>query len=90
MVAWYDYTPGENTLTFWRTRSGVEVNFVLHGPLGFWAIEVKNTNHISLEDYPEAKTIFLHRRTDRLMKGNIFSLPCAEFLSRLKPNQPLI
>ncbi len=99
LVAWCDYTPGENTLAFWRTRSGVEVDFVLHSPLGFWAIEVKNSRNISLddlrhlkiflEDYPEAKAIFLYRGTDRLMKGNILCMPCSEFLSNLKPNQSL-
>ncbi|HEX4840425.1 MAG TPA: AAA family ATPase [Rhabdochlamydiaceae bacterium] len=97
--AWCDYTSGENTLSFWRTRSGVEVDFILHSPLGFWAIEVKNTRQISgddlrhlnifLEDYPEAKAIFLYRGTDRLMKGNVLCLPCSEFLLKLKPNQKL-
>ncbi len=97
--AWCDYTSGENVLTFWRTRSGVEVDFVLHGPLGFWAVEVKNSRHISaedlrhlkifLEDYPEAKAIFLYRGTDRLMKGNILCMPCSEFLLNLKPNQSI-
>lgn len=100
LVAWCDYTEGENNLTFWRTRSGVEVDFVLHSPLGFWAIEVKNTRNISLddlrhlkifqEDYPEAKLLFLYRGTDRLMKGNILCMPCSEFLSNLKPNQSII
>jgi predicted AAA+ superfamily ATPase len=100
LKAWCDYTAGENTLSFWRTRSGVEVDFVLHSPLGFWAIEVKNTRNISLddlrhlkifqEDYPEAKAIFLHRGTDRLMKGNILCMPCSEFLSNLKPNQSIL
>ncbi|MBP7073866.1 MAG: ATP-binding protein [Rhabdochlamydiaceae bacterium] len=100
LLAWCDYTPGENNLTFWRTRSGVEVDFVLHSPLGFWAIEVKNTRNISLddlrhlkifqEDYPEAKLLFLYRGTDRLMKGNILCMPCSEFLSNLKPNQSIV
>lgn len=99
LMAWRDYTAGENTLAFWRTRSGVEVDFVLHGPLGFWAIEVKNSRQISLndlrhlkiflEDYPEAKAIFLYRGTDRLMKGNILCMPCSEFLLNLKPNQKI-
>ncbi len=100
LAAWCDYTSGENTLSFWRTRSGVEVDFVLHSPLGFWAIEVKNSLTISLndlrslktflEDYPEAKGIFLYRGTDRLRKGNILCIPCSEFLSNLKPNQSLL
>ena len=99
LKAWCDYTAGENTLAFWRTRSGVEVDFVVHSPLGFWAIEVKNSRNISLddlrhlkifhEDYPEAKLIFLYRGTDRVMKGNILCIPCSEFLANLKPNQSI-
>lgn len=99
LLAWCDYTSEEHTLTFWRTRSGVEVDFVVHGPLGLWAIEVKNTRNISpddlrhlkifLEDYPEAKAILLYRGTDRVMKGNILCMPCSEFLSNLKPNKKL-
>ena len=99
LVAWCDYTVGENTLAFWRTRSEVEVDFVLHSPLGLWAIEVKNTRNISAadlrhlkifrEDYPEAKAIFLYRGTDRLMKDDILCMPCSEFLANLKPNEPI-
>ena len=100
LQAWCDYTSGENSLTFWRTRSGVEVDFVLHSSLGLWAIEVKNNRSLSLndlrplkiflEDYPEAKAIYLYRGTDRLMKGNILCMPCSEFLSKLKPNQGIL
>lgn len=100
LLAWCDYTSGEHSLAFWRTRSGVEVDFVLHGPLGFWAIEVKNSKQISgndlrslnsfLQDYPEAKAIFLYRGQERLLKGNILCMPCSEFLQRCKPGAPLL
>lgn len=98
--AWIDYTTEPHSLTFWRTKSGVEVDFVLHGALGFWAIEVKNASTIhphdlrSLttfrEDYPEAKGIFLYRGKDRLLKNNILCLPCEEFLLALQPNQGIL
>lgn len=100
LYAWKDYTEGKHVLHFWRTRSGVEVDFVLFGPLGFWAIEVKNSPHIHpgdirplesfLEDYPEAKALFLYRGKERLLKGKVLCLPCEEFLSQLRPNQDLI
>lgn len=71
LKAWKDYTTEKHTLPFWRTRSGVEVDFVLLGPLGFWAIEVKNSDRILpadlrslnsfLEDYPEATAWLLYR-----------------------------
>ncbi|MBS0634715.1 MAG: ATP-binding protein [Verrucomicrobia bacterium] len=99
LVAWKDYTNAKHTLNFWRTRSGVEVDFILFGPLGFWAIEVKNSKTISLddlkpleafmEDYPEAKGIFLYRGQERLYKKNILCMPVEAFLTSLTPNKSL-
>ncbi len=98
--AWIDYTKDSHNLAFWRTKSGVEVDFVVHGPLGFWAIEVKNSATIHpedirslenfLEDYPEAKAIFLYRGTDRLMRKNVLCIPCDEFLLALQPNKEIL
>lgn len=100
LVAWADYTSAKHEVSFWRTRSGTEVDFVVFGPLGFWAIEVKNAEKIRLEDlkglsafhddYPEAQAIFLYRGKDRLLKNNILCLPCDEFLKGVYPNKPLI
>ena len=69
--AWNAYGGEHYTLFFWRTKSGKEVDFVLYGPEGFWAIEVKNTRTIrpsdlsSLcafkQDYPEAEVCLLYR-----------------------------
>lgn len=99
LVAWRDYSSDKHTINFWRTRSGVEVDFVVFGPLGFWAIEVKNSKTIrptdisSLsafqEDYPEAKTVLLYRGKERLLKQNILCLPCEDFLKQLCPDLPL-
>ena len=33
-------------MCFWRTRSGLEVDFVVYGPDLFWAIEVKRSARI--------------------------------------------
>lgn len=99
LVAWRDYATQKHDLYFWRTRSGSEVDFVLLGPLGFWAIEIKNTKTIRSEDlnalsafhedYPEAKTIFLYRGQDRVLKNNILCIPVEEFLIKLIPDSPL-
>lgn len=96
LVAWRDYTTEKHEITFWRTRSGVEVDFVVFGPLGFWAIEVKNSTTIRSEDlrplttfqedYPEAKTFLLYRGKERLRKNNILCIPCEDFLRAIKPN----
>ena len=99
LMAWKDYTAEKHELFFWRTRSGVEVDFIVFGPLGFWAIEVKNSDKIRTEDlaglsafhedYPEAKTILLYRGKERLLKNNVLCLPCGEFLSGVRPDFPL-
>lgn len=96
LVAWRDYTTEKHEVTFWRTRSGVEVDFVIFGPLGFWAIEVKNSTTIRSEDlrplmtfqedYPEAKTFLLYRGKERLRKNNVLCMPCEEFLQTIKPD----
>lgn len=99
LVAWRDYTTEKHELNFWRTRSDKEVDFILYGPLGFWAIEVKNSDTIRSkdlsgltafgEDYPEAKLILLYRGKEKLLKNDILCLPCEDFLKKLCPDKPL-
>jgi predicted AAA+ superfamily ATPase len=95
--AWIDYSNKDSTLHFWRTRSGVEVDFVIYGEEGLFAIEVKNAARIHPEDlrglksfgqdYPESKAYLLYRGKERLMKDGILCLPCEEFLKALRPGQ---
>lgn len=99
LIAWRDYTTAKHEISFWRTRSGVEVDFVILGPLGFWAIEVKNGNKIRSEDlqglvsfkedYPEAQAFFLYRGNERLNKNGILCIPIDQFLPKILPNKPL-
>ena len=61
--------PGGAQLSFWRTRSGLEVDFIVYGPNLFLAIEVKRSRRIDRsdlkalrafgEDYPEAELLLL-------------------------------
>ncbi len=98
--AWLHYRGKDNALYFWRTRSGVEVDFVVYGEDGLYAIEVKNSSRIHqkdlkgltifLEDYPEAKAIFVYRGKEKLKKGNVLCLPVEDFLFRLEPNSEII
>ena len=93
--AWIAYRGADVDLYTWRTRSGVEVDFVLYGPGGFWAIEVKNTARIRpqdlrglrafREDYPEAEARLLYRGDRRLVKKDIVCTPVEEFLASLRP-----
>ena len=95
--AWIAYGNKPCSLYYWRTKSGVEVDFILYGQDTFWAIEVKNSakvNHKMLkglaafqEDYPEAQTLFLYRGNERLLINNTICLPCEEFLRNLVPGQ---
>ena len=95
--AWIAYSNKPCSLYYWRTKSGVEVDFILYGQDTFWAIEVKNSakvNHKMLkgltafqEDYPEAQTLFLYRGNERLLINNTICLSCEEFLRNLVPGQ---
>jgi len=97
--AWIDYTGSDFTLTFWRTKSGNEVDFVVYGRDGFWAVEVKHTATIRpadlrglrafREDYPEATLRLLYRGRETLEIDGILCLPCEDFLVRLIPGELL-
>jgi predicted AAA+ superfamily ATPase len=98
--AWCDYSTGNHALFYWQTRSQVEVDFIVYGESGLYAVEVKNSSQVRPddlrplktfgEDYPESRRYLLHRGRDRFESDGVLCLPCAEFLSRLKPNEPWI
>lgn len=93
--AWTAYTAGNYALYFWRTKSGSEVDFVVYGRDGFWALEVKNARRVhpadlrSLSsfraDYPQASVALLYRGTERLVIDDILCLPVEEYLRELRP-----
>jgi predicted AAA+ superfamily ATPase len=97
--AWIEYTGSDFSLSFWRTKSHTEVDFVVYGRDAFWAIEVKHTATIRSadlrglrafrEDYPEATLRLLYRGEETLDIDGILCLPCDDFLLRLVPGQPL-
>jgi len=65
LCALNDYLELGYSIHFWRTSAGHEVDFVLYGPRGLHAFEIKRSNAITnkdlrglkafKEDYPEAK-----------------------------------
>jgi predicted AAA+ superfamily ATPase len=97
--AWCEYSGTDHRLYFWRTKSGVEVDFVVYGPNGIDAIEVKRTREVRsrdlrglrafLEDYPEARARVLHMGDERRVVDGVECVPCAEFLAGVRPGQPL-
>ena len=96
---WLAYSQEKSDLYFWRTRSGVEVDFVVYGPPGLWALEVKNTATIRPADlrslksfrdeYPESRAIFLYRGRERILREGILCLPCGDFLIHLLPGKTI-
>lgn len=97
--AWIDYSHSSCKLYYWRTKAGTEVDFVIYGKEGFWAIEVKNTQNIRRndlrplktfhQDYPECNPLFVYRGDEKLLIDNILCVPCETFLKSIKPSQPL-
>lgn len=39
---WIEYQKEKTELYFWRTKAGLEVDFIVYGRSAFYAIEVKN------------------------------------------------
>ena len=98
--AWIGYSHRNASLSYWRTRSGTEVDFVVYGEDGLWAFEVKNGVTVRerdlrglrafLEDYPEAEARLLYRGDETLeMRGGIRCEPCGPYLAGIRPGQPL-
>ena len=93
--AWASYGANDFELAYWRTRSGVEVDFVVYGPNGFWAVEVKNALTVRREDvrglralcddYPECEPLLVYRGADRIVVNGVRCLPVREFLIQLRP-----
>lgn len=97
--AWIDYG-GDAELSFWRTRHGVEVDFVLYGPELFVAVEVKGSSRVRpedlrglrafAEDYPEASLFLLHRGDRVERHGEVWCVPVEAALRALVPGKSLV
>jgi hypothetical protein len=81
--------------TSWR----VEVDFVVYGTTGLWAIEVKNSARVRpedllgltafREDYPQSRCVLLYRGREHLRINHIDCQPVSQFLLQLHPDTPL-
>jgi len=79
---------------YWRTSNGREVDFVLYGPKGLLAFEIKRTSRMTsamlgglksfLADYPMAKAYFVYTGNRRMYDGKIEVVPVLEILKNLK------
>ncbi len=88
-----DYFDLGYKIYFWRTSAGAEVDFVLYGPRGLHAFEIKRTAHISpktfkglkafKEDYPEAKLHLLNLSKHIEYHGDATAYPFTQALYAL-------
>ena len=100
LISWNAYRGEKNRIYYWRTRSGVEVDFIVYGEEVFWAMEVKNTFrirkgdlsslHAFKEDYPQCSAFLLYRGKERILREGVLCIPCDEFLVKLNPKTKLI
>ena len=88
-----DYYNYDYNLYYWRTSNGVEVDFILYGPKGLLAFEIKRSDRISKKDlkglksfandYPEAKLYMLYGCSRQKYVDNISILPVEKALKEL-------
>jgi uncharacterized protein len=96
LKAWCEISEGEHQLYYWQTRNQVEVDFIIYGPSGLYAVEVKNASRVRNEelrpllafkqDYPESRQILLYRGKERFLSKGVLCMPCDAFLRALTPN----
>lgn len=88
-----DYYQLQYKIHFWRTVAGDEVDFIIYGPRGFHAFEIKRSATLTGkalsglkkfgDDYPEAKLYILFLGKQKEYYGNITALPLKEALREL-------
>ena len=89
-----DYHGLDYKIHFWRTRSGLEVDFVLYGPNGLLAIEVKRSTQIQSrdtrslrefrKDYPPAQCFVFYGGPSPLYMDGVTVLPIEHALGDLR------
>lgn len=88
-----DYLQCGYQLYFWRTKNGLEVDFILYGPQGLIAIEVKRSAHVSpkslrglkafKKDYSPAVCYLFYGGKTPLFREDITILPISQALPDL-------
>lgn len=99
LKAWVQSQKENHQFAFWRTKTGLEVDFVIYGPQGFWGIEVKRTETLSPDDakglkafkeeYPEAECFIVYGGKRRTVYRDLLCIPIEEFLLSINPDASL-
>ncbi|MBL9203566.1 MAG: ATP-binding protein [Opitutaceae bacterium] len=94
---WCDYSDGNHQLHYWQTRSQVEVDFVIYGESGLYAVEVKNSTQVRsddlralknfADDYPQSQRYLVYRGKERIKRDDVLCLPAESFLLGLRPGK---
>lgn len=94
LIAVNDYCDLKYRIYYWRTVSGLEVDFIMLGTKRLLAIEVKHSTRVSLhdtkslkafkEDYPEADLFLLYLGSQKQSLQDVSVLPVTEFLVNIK------
>ncbi len=93
IVALNDYLEWGYKLFYWRTATGLEVDFVLYGEKGIVALEVKRSSKVTskqlrnlqafLDDYPQTRAYLLYGGKRVQQEGNIQIIPVEKFLREM-------
>ena len=88
-----DYRGYDYQIFFWRTRNNLEIDFILDGPHGLLAMEIKRSTHIQpkdtralkefKKDYPDAQCFIFYGGTATLYLDDITALPIERALKNL-------
>ena len=88
-----DYRGYDYQIFFWRTRNNLEIDFILDGPHGLLAMEIKRSTHIQpkdtralkefKKDYPDARCFIFYGGTAPLYLDHITALPIERALKNL-------
>lgn len=80
-------------LFYWRTATGIEVDFIAYGEKGIRAFEVKRSGRVSsdmlrglrhfLKEYPQSKNFLIYGGKRKMRDGNIEIIPMEEALKNL-------
>jgi predicted AAA+ superfamily ATPase len=98
--AWVLAQKEHHSLSFWRTQTKLEVDFIVYGPKGFFAIEVKRSSNLSPNDvkgmmafkdeYPEATCFFVTLTKQKENYRGFDVIPIEEFLLNITPEKLFI
>jgi len=88
-----DYLDLDYKIYYWRTTAGTEVDFVLYGPRGFYAFEIKRSSSITSkhlkglkafkEDYDQASCYLVHLGKHIEHHDDITVIPMTTLLKQL-------